>query len=90
MQKIHLHSTSVRNDGSYVDAGETVGVGNGATQIAAERAKDLVDQRRAIVEAAAKKSAPKKPASRKPAAAKSAAAKAPAEKAPVPPTGPTE
>jgi hypothetical protein len=52
MKKILLHSATSRNDGSYVDAGATLTVGDAADQIEAERASDMVDRGCAEVEVA--------------------------------------
>jgi hypothetical protein len=48
MIKIHLTGPSVRNDGSYVDAGADIEVGEAADQIHPMRAAELVVQSRAI------------------------------------------
>lgn len=44
MKKITLHGPAVRNDGSYVDAGETLTIGDGADEINSDRAADLVER----------------------------------------------
>lgn len=44
MKKITLHGPTVRNDGSYVDAGETLIIGDDAREISSDRAADLVDR----------------------------------------------
>lgn len=54
MKKIVLTGPSVRNNGHYVDGGETVEVGSGAEQIDGERAKTLLDQGRAMTPTDAK------------------------------------
>lgn len=50
MKKIHLHGPTARNDLAFVDAGITIDVGNGKTQISEDRAKDLVDRGVAVAE----------------------------------------
>ena len=54
MKKITLYSAASRNDGSYVDAGETLSIGDKAGEIDASRAKARVDANRAVSETAAK------------------------------------
>lgn len=54
MKKITLYGSSVRNDGSYVDAGTTLTIGDKADEISADRAKELTDGARAVSETAAK------------------------------------
>lgn len=54
MKKITLYAASSRNNGDYVDAGETLTIGNGAEEITSERAKTLVDGNLAASETAAK------------------------------------
>ncbi|USI71620.1 hypothetical protein [Sphingomonas morindae] len=44
MNKILLHAATVRNDGRYVDAGETLVIGDAGDQIDASRADALVDR----------------------------------------------
>ena len=51
MKKIHLLSPAVTNSGAYLDAGNDVGVGEGSTQIAPDRAKELLDTFRATAAA---------------------------------------
>ncbi|UAK24351.1 hypothetical protein [Sphingomonas nostoxanthinifaciens] len=46
MKKLTLYSPSVRNDGSYVDAGATLEVGDAADQIDAARAQEFADSGR--------------------------------------------
>lgn len=58
MKRIILTGPSVRNGGAYVDAGETVEVGGGKTQIADDRAKELLDRGGALTETAAKAAEP--------------------------------
>ena len=48
MSAIHLHSPSVTNAGTFIDAGSDVTIGNGKTQIDAERATELVNSHRAV------------------------------------------
>ncbi len=47
MKKILLHGAALRNDDSFVDAGETVAVGDTGDAIAAKRAQALVDSAQA-------------------------------------------
>ena len=54
MKKITLHGANVRNDGAYADAGTTLTIGDGATEITSARAKDAVDLGTAVSETAAK------------------------------------
>jgi hypothetical protein len=54
MKKITLHGPSVRNDGGYVDAGETLTIGDKAEEISADRAKAAVEAGTAVSETAAK------------------------------------
>lgn len=54
MKKITLYGAATRNDGSYIDAGATLTIGDGADQIGTDRAKDLVDRSIAVSETAAK------------------------------------
>lgn len=54
MKKITLYGSSVRNDGSYVDAGATLTIGDKPDEISADRAKELTDSGRAVSETAAK------------------------------------
>lgn len=67
MKQITLHGAAVRNSGAYVDAGETVDVGDKPDQIAADRAQELVRARGAVShgEPATARTSPK-PRSRKP------------------------
>lgn len=48
MSAIHLHSPATSNAGTFLDAGSDVSIGNGKTQIDAERATDLVNSHRAV------------------------------------------
>lgn len=48
MSAIHLHSPSVTNAGTFIDAGTDVSIGNGKTQIDADRATELVNSHRAV------------------------------------------
>lgn len=48
MSAIHLHSPSVTNDGTFIDAGSDVSIGGGKTQIDADRATELVNSHRAV------------------------------------------
>lgn len=50
MEKITLHSPAHRNNGEYVDAGETLTIGTEDDEISEERAKGLVDQHRAVAD----------------------------------------
>ncbi|HCB75394.1 MAG TPA: hypothetical protein DEP91_04355 [Sphingomonas bacterium] len=54
MKKITLYAPSVRNDASYVDAGETIDIGAKPDQIDADRARKLVEVGHAVSETAAK------------------------------------
>lgn len=54
MKKITLNGPSHRNSGDFVDAGTTVEVGGGKTQIDADRAQALVDRGIAEVDNSAK------------------------------------
>ncbi|WP_010545218.1 hypothetical protein [Sphingomonas elodea] len=48
MSAIHLHSPATTNAGTFIDAGEDVTIGNGKTQIDADRATELVNAKRAV------------------------------------------
>src|SRR5688572_20561075 len=50
MKKITLHTAAVDNGGTRREAGESVGVGNGETQISEERAKQLAHRSMAKAE----------------------------------------
>jgi hypothetical protein len=54
MKKITLHGPTVRNDGSYADAGVTLTIGDKPEEISSDRAKGLVDIGIAVSETAAK------------------------------------
>lgn len=43
MKKITLHGPTVRNDGSYADAGETLTIGAEPSEISSDRAAELVE-----------------------------------------------
>ncbi len=55
MKKITLHGPTVRNDQSYADAGTTLTIGDKPDEIAADRARELVDRGVALSETAAAK-----------------------------------
>lgn len=71
MKKITLHTATVDNGGTRLEAGASVGVGNGVTQIADDRAKQLVHRNmaKAEPEKAVKKPADSKRAKAKPTSA---------------------
>lgn len=48
MSTIHLHSPATSNAGAFLDAGTDVAIGNGKTQIDADRANELVNSHRAV------------------------------------------
>lgn len=52
MKKLHLHGPAARNDLTYLDAGSTIDIGNGKTQISEDRAKALVARGVAVAETA--------------------------------------
>jgi hypothetical protein len=54
MRKIVLYAAALLNGGNYIDAGATVEIGDGADQISADRAKELVDGGRAASVTAAR------------------------------------
>ena len=61
MKKITLYSPGLSNDGSFVDAGTTLTIGDKPDEISADRAKERVDAGLAVSETAARadaKSAP--------------------------------
>lgn len=43
MKKITLYRASASNAGLFIDAGNTIEIGDGDDQISADRAKDLLD-----------------------------------------------
>lgn len=47
MKTIRLNSAACDNAGRYVEAGTEIGVGNGKTQIAEDRARDIVTRKMA-------------------------------------------
>lgn len=54
LKRITLYSPAVRNNGEYVDAGQTLDVGEDPEMIDAARAKTMIDGSLAVSETAAK------------------------------------
>jgi hypothetical protein len=54
MKKITLYAANATNDLKFADAGTTLTIGDGATEISAARAKAAVDGGMAVSETAAK------------------------------------
>lgn len=83
MKTIELNTSIVDNGGARRDAGDRIAVGDKAGQVAADRAKAMVDAGEAVSVREAKPAAPKKAAAKKPPAKGKGTVKAPAK--PVPP-----